>query len=237
MKGIDLIKNEFSISEYRYERKFRVTNLNKYEVENSILFHPYFFKEIFHERFINNIYFDTLKYRCLHDNLEGAANRMKIRIRWYGDLFGSIKKPVLEIKNKKGSVGNKMSSAMRSFDFSKDTDIKMLPNFTNYQFEDTDIDFASLIPSILNRYKRKYFMSYDGKYRITIDTEQEFFKIKKDKNNFLESYQDDESVIVELKYNIDDNEECKYITSLFPFRLTKNSKYVNGLEKILNINF
>ena len=38
--------------------------------------------------------------------------------------------------------------------------------------------------------------------------------------------------IVELKYNIEDDKCAQQISTQFPFRINKNSKYVNGVNTI-----
>ena len=89
---------------FRYERKFIAPALTYSEIKSTIKHHPYMFSEIYHQRHINNIYFDTINLNNLSANVDGFSNRIKIRIRWYGDLFGRIKKPVLELKIKKMNI-------------------------------------------------------------------------------------------------------------------------------------
>ena len=79
---------------YRYERKFFISKLTKYEVESLIKLHPAMFSEIYFPRFVNNLYFDSFNMKSYFDSVDGSPNRRKIRIRWYGDLFGDIEKPV-----------------------------------------------------------------------------------------------------------------------------------------------
>ena len=86
------------------------------------------------------------------------------------------------------------------------------------------------IPVLLNRYRRKYYESNDKKFRITIDDDQSFYKIKAYNNDFLYKYEDSDSIIVELKYNINSDSEVANITNALPFRLTKSSKYARGIE-------
>jgi SPX domain protein involved in polyphosphate accumulation len=229
--------NAVCISAYRYEKKFFITDLSKYEVENLVKIHPHHFSEIFFERSINNIYFDSIKWKYLHDNLEGATNRTKVRIRWYGEMFGYVEKPTLEIKNKAGSVGNKISIPISPFEFSQKTEIREIIESLDKNKDILKIDFKSLQPAILSGYRRKYFISNDGKYRITIDTNQIFYRISNSKNVFLDKYNDNNSVILEMKYNTTDHEFSESITSQFPFRVTKSSKYVNGLEKVFKVLF
>jgi len=232
-----MTEKQINISAYRYEKKFFITNLDKYEVENLVKIHPYHFSEIYHERYINNIYFDSIKWRFLHDNLEGATERTKVRIRWYGEMFGYVEKPTLEIKNKTGSVGNKISMPISPFDLSQRTEFREIIESLDSKKDKLKIDFKSLLPAILSGYSRKYYISNDGKYRITIDTNQIFYKINYSKNTFLEKYNDSNSVILEMKYNTADHDFSEGITSKFPFRITKSSKYVNGLEKIFRVVF
>ena len=85
-------------------------------------------------------------------------------------------------------------------------------------------------PVLLNRYRRKYFQSFDKNYRITIDKNLSYYKINKHTNNFLNKSVDHLSKIVELKYHSSKDSYAEAIVSSLPFRLNKNSKYVNGLE-------
>ena len=82
-------------NDYRFERKFFISDIDVYQVKSLIRFHPNLFSQIFHERFVNNIYFDTENFKNYFDNIGGNMDRMKIRIRWYGDCFMFIDKPVL----------------------------------------------------------------------------------------------------------------------------------------------
>lgn len=232
-----MLKDNVKISDYRYERKFFITELSNYEVENIVQFHPAIFSEIYHERVINNIYFDSNNLKNLHDNVDGATDRIKVRIRWYGDLFGYIEKPVLEIKIKKGLLGKKISVPMQPFDLAENTEIPEILRSLKYLDHILTIDFESLIPSLLNRYSRRYYQSIDKKFRITIDHDQSFYLINKENNSFLDQHNDNESVILELKYDQKFDSGVSDITSNFPFRLTKSSKYVNGIQKIYQIAF
>jgi len=230
-------ENNLIISEYRYERKFFVTELSKYEIESIVKMHPAIFSEIYYKRFVNNIYFDSFNFTNLRENVEGATNRIKIRIRWYGELFGYVEKPVLEIKIKKGLLGKKISVPLKPFSLTKKTKIPDILKSINDLQEIIEIDFESLIPSLLNRYSRKYYQSSDNKFRITIDSEQSFYLINKSNNSLLNHHNDNRATILELKYNQTFDKDVNYITSKFPFRVTKSSKYVNGIQQISQMIF
>ena len=103
---------------FRYERKFQVlTNVSVKELVAITKSNSAFFKEVFHERQINNIYLDTDEYKFYFDNVDGVADRQKARIRWYGNTLGELEKPKLEIKLKKGLVGDKWTFTLDPFVF------------------------------------------------------------------------------------------------------------------------
>ena len=106
--------------ERRYETKFRITDLDLYEVQHVIKKHPAVFQEIYYQRNVNNIYFDSSDLNSFVDNVEGEKNRRKVRIRWYGDLFGLCENPNLEIKYKSGLLGWKEKHRLKAFKLSKD---------------------------------------------------------------------------------------------------------------------
>jgi hypothetical protein len=90
-------------------------------------------------------------------------------------------------------------------------------------------ELLTLSPVLLNRYRRKYFLSADSRFRITIDDDLHFFRLVPRRNTFLDKSVDRRHVIVELKYDHDCGDSADRITSRFPFRMTRWSKYVNGL--------
>jgi SPX domain protein involved in polyphosphate accumulation len=99
--------------EYRYERKFLVPRNSWDSVESVIKRNPAVFSPLYYPRVINNIYLDTIPLGYYFMNVEGVFDRTKVRIRWYGDLFGPVRKPVLEFKIKAGLLGKKASFPWR----------------------------------------------------------------------------------------------------------------------------
>ena len=114
MNALWLNENEFS---FRYERKFIISQLDRYRVETLIKDHPAMFSEIFHERSVNNIYFDSLSMHSHYNNKCGTSQRMKVRIRWYNDFFPNISNPILEFKVKNNLLGTKFSYPLKAFNF------------------------------------------------------------------------------------------------------------------------
>jgi len=223
---------DINTSQYRYERKFFINDRSTHDVTSIVKLHPAIFSNLYQPRYINNIYFDTINFTHFKDNIEGTTNRIKIRIRWYGPLFGTINNPVLEIKVKKGLLGKKYSIALDSFDLTESTDINDILKSIDTLKKDLPIDFKALTPTLLNRYARTYHQTGDKKYRITIDSQQIFYRIQTVHNTFLEQYHDKQNVILELKYNQSHDCNANRIVSQFPFRVSKSSKYVQGVQRI-----
>ncbi|MFT5846824.1 MAG: hypothetical protein ACJARX_001596 [Psychroserpens sp.] len=220
---------------YRYERKFTVPNeFSLKSVEQYIKRNKALFREVFHLRQVNNIYFDTAAYNDYFDNVLGVSDRKKIRIRWYGDTIGHIKKPVLEVKIKKGIVGDKWSYKLEPFVLDNNFDNTTIQSvFKNSKLPLPILESVKMVtPTLLNSYSRRYFMSADNKFRVTLDFKLLYHKIDKRFNNFNFAPVSDENKIVELKYGLLDDDKSSAISTQFPFRLNKNSKYVNGINTI-----
>lgn len=218
----------------RYERKFLITDYSYKDIEQLIKFHPACFSEIFHKRTINNIYFDTLGMSNYYDNVEGEKDRVKVRIRWYGDLMGEIQAPTLEYKIKKGLLGNKLSFALAPFVLDTKFDKSQIEKAFDKEGLPVSVknEVMTLKPMLLNSYVRRYFLSADKKFRVTIDHNLTYFKIGYGGNTFLNKVVDFRSSVLELKYDSSDEPEAKQVGNAFPFMLTKNSKYLTGLESV-----
>lgn len=216
----------------RYERKFVVKGLNYKQILNIIKHHPAFFKEIFRQRQVNNIYLDTPDLKSFFDNVYGNTSRTKIRIRWYGETFGPVKTPVLEMKIKNGLAGRKRSYALNPFMLDSNFDRDSLkaalahPRLPAWVTE----KLSSYVPALLNTYKRQYFLSANRKMRLTVDEHMTYYAIGAWNNTFMKKFVEHEAVIVEMKYDLESAYLASDITQHFPMRMTKSSKYVNGVE-------
>ena len=216
----------------RYERKFLITDLTVYELESLIKLHPAAFSEAFPPRQVNNIYFDTVDLRDYDDNEMGIGRRIKTRIRWYNNLFGKVANPKLEFKMKNCLVGDKNIYHLEGFSFHNIfsiNDIKetfrlsRLPAFVKEYLN-------SMRPVLVNSYTRKYYLSADKRFRITIDFDLVYYPLLGSTSLNNVKVMDKETIIVELKYFLKDDYDAEKISSVFPFRLTKNSKYVTGID-------
>lgn len=221
--------------DYRYERKFHVCDYTHKEVEQFIKFHPAAFSEIYEERQVNNIYFDSLGLANYFANEDGEPSRTKERIRWYGKLVGTIHAATLEFKIKKGVVGLKESYKLSPFEFDTNFSRQQIIHALSVDSIPSNIRnrVLDLKPVLLNSYSRKYFLSADSNFRITIDHHMSFYKINYSGQLLLNPIVHHGSTVVELKYDSLYENQAKEIGNSLPFSLTKNSKYVQGLESIL----
>ena len=192
------------------------------------------FKEIYSKRFINNIYFDTIGLKYFYDNIDGSMNRLKVRLRWYGRLFGKVGNPQLEFKIKEGLSGKKETYRVKPFLFEKGLiSEKILEHIMTSNLRNGVIEKLSYLePIIINRYQRKYFISSNKRYRITLDYNQSYCAFKGNQNLIPHTNSNELSSILELKYSIRDEDNIDQITNSFPFRLTKSSKYVNAIKEL-----
>ena len=219
---------------YRYERKFVVRNMDRSTIHRLILNHPALFAEIYHSRYVNNIYFDTLHFNNWRDNLDGHPSRKKFRIRWYGEIFGSIESPNLELKVKNGLIGYKEQYGLDAFELQNGIHaraIKDLVQKTGIESEQVHT-IRDQTPVLLNSYQRTYYQSNDHAFRITIDDNQSFYKFSTFNNTFIQKRADREQVIIELKYGLEHDSAATQITNQWAFRISKSSKYVQGMEAI-----
>jgi SPX domain protein involved in polyphosphate accumulation len=230
-----MLPSQVQVESLRYERKFLITDHSYLDVEQILKFHPACFTEIFHQRIVNNIYFDTLGFENFYDNVEGSAERLKVRIRWYGGLFGEIQKPVLEYKIKKGLLGKKESHTLQPFlldtNFDQSQIVKAL--HSNSVPQNVKDEVLSLKPSLLNSYIRRYYLSADKNFRITIDHHLKYYRISYNNNTFTNKSIDHNATVLELKYDSSLETEAKEVGNMFPFAMTKSSKYLQGLERVL----
>ena len=205
----------------RFERKYRIENMDLRHVLLLLKVHPASFKKIHPDRTINNIYFDTNNMGCANANIDGINIRKKFRVRWYGNNPFQLEDPTLEVKFKENQLGGKKLISLSNF---KLDELKSITATVNKNIGNQ----YPLIPTLLNSYDRSYWGSFDNKIRITIDSNLRFHSLLHSPH-FQKYRCRDEAVIMEIKYEKDQERTINRITELFPFRLSKNSKYVNGL--------
>ena len=227
------------MNNYRSEIKFVCYKHNYPLIKNWIRFHKFnFFKE-YDDRNINNIYFDSLDYKAFNDNLVGLPSRLKVRYRWYGNLFSNDTKNEgsLEFKFKKNIYGYKKIFKINDLTLNlnsnwKDIKNKILKKLT----PEYKILFDQNSEKILiNRYKREYFISRDKKLRVTLDKNIEIFDQRTSliKPNFRFKNFTQDHLVIEFKFNKDDKVFLNDLDINIPIKASRNSKYINGVRSVL----
>jgi SPX domain protein involved in polyphosphate accumulation len=216
----------------RYERKFVTGNLSVAECAAILRRHPAGFFQAYPPRIVNNLYLDSAGLRSYHDHVDGAANRTKTRVRWYGPPAAHIERPSLERKLKRGLVSGKLVEALPSFSMNGEGvratlehtfSIASLPELLR-------LDLHHLSPTLFNRYHRYYFVSADRRFRLTIDSELQFAAPRTEST--LVKLSSLPMVVLELKFAAEHLDAASVITNGLPLRMVRCSKYVLGIERI-----
>jgi hypothetical protein len=218
------------LENFRYERKFKPSALSVYQVRNVVLTSAAFFRSIYQPRLVNNIYFDTPEFDAYYDNIGGKSDRKKYRIRWYGDYNGEISGAVFEIKIKSAYRGTKLSFFLPDFKIEDSLNSGFLKSIIRSSDMSPEIfdQVAGLEIKLMNRYKREYYRDLSGNFRLTIDSEIEYIKLNESFNRLNDKFTDPE-VVVEIKYDEEFNEIASGVINTLPFRMTRNSKFVDGM--------
>jgi len=236
---IDIQLLNFEAKDLRFERKWFVERLSLEELQMTIKLHPAMFSGIFYPRYINNIYFDSFDKKSYFETVNGLYQRVKVRIRWYGDLFGRVASPILELKIKNSLTMHKVSYPLKSFIWNEQTTIADIRDVFASSEEVPAVlrqELKGAEFALLNRYRREYFLSADKKYRVTLDNDLIVYHLSPLGNTFMAYRIDHNAKILELKYAQADAEEADRVAGHFPFRMTKSSKYVSGVDRLTSFH-
>jgi len=72
----------------------------------------------------------------------------------------------------------------------------------------------------------------DKRFRATVDAGLSYYHLGKLSNRFMHAHHERHFLVVEMKYMVSDDPDAHHIISALPFRITRSSKYVNGVEHI-----
>jgi hypothetical protein len=218
----------------RYEQKFVVQGLVLAEVLALVRRHPAVFREAYPARFVNNIYLDSHGHSDYHDNIVGVANRSKTRVRWYGPPSGQIAKPVLERKLKRGLISGKLTHALPGFAVDGEAVHPLLKSAFDAALlpERLRFDLCQREPALFNRYRRYYFLSGDGRFRLTVDTDLQCARANASNGLRTTLIPLVPMQIIELKFGPADAEQADCVTNSLPFRMARCSKYVLGIGRL-----
>jgi hypothetical protein len=217
-------------NDLRYEIKFILNEEELSEAFSFIKSEGAF--KAYPDRNINSLYFDTLQFDSIRDNLAGISNRQKVRLRWY-EKFINNEPAIFEIKKRIGRLGCKEKYEIKDLTNSNIYD-KSLNEIKNILFENIfknqNILDEIYLPTLLVNYDREYYET--DIFRITLDKNISYSNVTL--HNILTHYTPLEykGHILELKFkpNVKDiiSKKIKYL-NLIPKR---HSKYLVGMAML-----
>lgn len=221
----------------RFEIKFLADPDAAPLIAQHIRFHPAGFRKSFPERVVSNLYFDNELADGYDANLAGVSERAKVRLRWYASRWDT-EGAKLEVKFKRNQIGWKLHF---------DAPAQQLRHGGSWRDFVTELGdglpqagaawLAPLSrPVLINRYRRKYFISADNRFRITIDDRIETFNqwLSGRINLRCHPGRPTNVTVVELKFGITDRDRAQSIIDRLPLRRSRFSKYAEAAEVCLS---
>ncbi len=218
----------------RHEVKFAAYTIRHAYIERWLKDHAAGFTSPYPSRQINNVYFDTWDYRAFSENLAGVSRRAKVRYRWYGEDVGPAP-GTLEVKHRRNQLGWK-----------ERFDVNLRVWTPGWSWHDVRYSLIEQIPGparlwldrnpqavFINRYKRDYFISGDGRIRATIDTRQRALDQRlRNVPNFSNEAILQDTLVLEFKFAPEDRQIAVGVLEDVPVRLGRHSKYMNAVRSI-----
>lgn len=185
-------------------------------------------------RRVNNVYFDDFEFSAYSQNLAGVSERSKVRYRWYGESRYPGK-GVLEVKRKRNMFGWKLRYPIDEPGWSNESSWRdviasmraALPLDGRMWLD------RNPLPTLLNSYRREYFVSSDGAIRATIDTAQRVCDQRFARSpNLKYAAALEDTVVVEFKFARQERLRASRMFRGFPLRVGRHSKYMNGMRAV-----
>ena len=220
----------------RYELKAVVEDAVLPSVQMWLRLHDACFYSRFPQRRVNSLYFDTPSLDSFDDNLAGSLRRHKVRLRWYGSSLENVE-TIFEVKIKHNRHGWKLSQKIAqplAFERLNWTELlavlrrELAPELLSYLNQGCE-------PVLLVRYQREYYETFDGRLRVTLDYQvQSFGQRHYGQLTLRYPLPRSAKVIVEFKASQDDSVALAAVLNSAPFRITRSSKYADGVAAMFN---
>ncbi len=196
--------------------------------------HGQAFTPAYPTRTVNNIYFDSPDWANYGDNMSGVSDRTKPRLRWYGELETAAQ-ATFEVKHRRNAIGHKHQQRIHM----SELHLRSLPIGWLYprlrvllrgelrlQLDE------SHRPVLYNRFRREYYEAREG-LRMTVDTDIVYAPLHGSSLPTLRPMPSAKPAVVELKYRLERRREAEEALRRLPFRATRFSKYVVGIDHFL----
>jgi len=218
----------------RYEIKFVADAIRYREVEQWLRLSPAGFRTAYPPRCVNNTYFDTPDLYAFAENLSGTSARAKLRLRWYGETTRP-ESTVLEVKRRRNHLGWKLHYPGGPLDFGADRWSTLRRKLRRALSPEGRLWLDRYTqPVLINRYYRQYFDTPEGTLRATLDWRQAVYDQRFGASpNFQRRANLPDSLVVEIKFDRGDHASGSRVIEGIPIRVSRNSKYMIGIEAIL----
>lgn len=217
----------------RFEVKFTGPGHEIDTIDSWIRMHAAGFTRPYPPRVVNSVYFDTYSLAAFEENLIGASEREKVRLRWYG-LEGEADRSTLEVKQRRNKLGWKLSYPITGAP-SRDESWRDLRARVRSQIPDearARFDHNPMV-SLVNQYRRSYYLSGDGLVRLTVDTNLKAFDQRFGrKPNFDRSVEIPDMLVIEFKFSPEDRPNAMQMMQSIPLRVSRSSKYATAVALI-----
>jgi len=216
----------------RYEVKIPLPASFLSGLRMDIRLHPAHWRTAYPPRQVNNLYFDTPDYRNLSATLEGHAERIKPRLRWYGPNSSRPSAVRFELKRKTGHVGWKeIYRVDGEFDLNA-TSWPALYRELKGALEPRARLWLERFgrPALINHYQRAYYETPDGAIRLTLDTDiRAYDQHRGFACNLTSPAHTEPTLVLELKSGREHAARLARILGRFGPRVDRFSKYVQGM--------
>lgn len=217
----------------RHEVKFVGSATRRSSIEGWLLGHEACFRSAYPPRRVNNFYLDDFELSTYEENLAGVSRRTKIRFRWYGESSEEVA-GTLELKRKRNRLGWKEHFQVPALRLHGRSWPRVLASLREQlPLEARNWLDAYPHPTLINRYDRHYFVSSDGRIRVTLDGNQRVFGQQLAHGPNLRAAANlPDALIVEFKASSRDHLLLGRTIQGIPLRSGRHSKYVVGVQSL-----
>lgn len=221
----------------RYEIKFIAEPFEQFRVLNWLRQHQLCLVTEYPDRQVNNIYFDSYNLQSYCDNIYGSSSKSKVRFRWYG-TSQEPKNGSLEIKCKRNQLNWKLIYKIQGELEKNGCDWRSISSEIRRQLPVEAKEWMEMnpLPVLINRYKRKYFISRDKKVRVTLDTDLKIYdQSQKQFPNYTFKTNLPNVLVLEVKFARELRGHVEHMFGDIPLRGSRFSKYVSGVFSITTL--
>lgn len=183
---------------------------------------------------VRSLYFDDPRLTSAYANIQGLAQRQKLRLRWYDSPLPQHQ-AYLEIKWRSNTITGKHRLKVEC-----DEPMATLPYpvLVRGLRDALPLPFGPILdrlfdPTLIVEYQREHYASSDASVRLTIDYRLRFYdQTGKRHPNLRFGVTKPHLVVLEGKSAPDDSGELRTILAPLSLRAGRCSKYVHGLQTV-----